>query len=674
MYYILSCYFRIIFYSLGININDLRCKMHNCKLKKLLSCLLLAFAWCAPHFNLHGQPEQIRISTLADSGKIMEQIKLAVTIADSYTDSAQHLLNTLFQQSKRMGFIRGMQESLARLMQKQLGAQSYQNTITLADSLLKITDPDKNQYLIFYVYFHKARALENLSQHNAALNTYFKALNFITKENARDKPKIYLRIADMLNILSLPDKSIRYLDLAITSGYQYKRYSTVCNAYMGKSHLYRGKENYQKSKVSIDSAILITRIHKLDQMRRFALVYKAELQNDMNQFDAALITLEEAEKIPITDPNLNIGRCRIDKTRGDAYLASGKYDMARKAYEKALFTGKNGVGDSMHLLHRLSSVYALTHHYKKAYNMHLLAHSLESVQAKEKSSDRASELEVRYRVSEKNKEIALKNLKISHAEKDLAQKNLLIVSISLGTIILLMITLYLYRSYRKKKILAEKEKEITALRAMMEGEEQERKRLSRELHDGVGGMLAALKLKVNNLKKNNPDPALLHQIYDVIDMLQDTSSEVRTTAHNLLPDILTRLTLPEALAHYLESINRNGDIRIHLHIPYPIPPMEKPAELILYRIVQELVQNVLKHARASNIEIQLLQHNGELTLTVEDNGTGFDRTSSEGYGLDNLRYRVHALHGEMDIDTAPGESTTVRIAFNIEKFLSVTLA
>src|SRR5690606_23187003 len=131
-----------------------------------------------------------------------------------------------------------------------------------------------------------------------------------------------------------------------------------------------------------------------------------------------------------------------------------------KAYNRALSIVAHDENGRIYLLHKLSHVYARTHDYQKAYDLHALSHNLSDSLVRQEASDKASELEVRYRVAEKDKEIALKNLQISYGQKNLAQKNLLIVSISLGTVILLIVTYHLYRNNRKKKKLTAKEKEI----------------------------------------------------------------------------------------------------------------------------------------------------------------------------------------------------------------------
>src|SRR5690606_3151715 len=112
-------------------------------------------------------------------------------------------------------------------------------------------------------------------------------------------------------------------------------------------------------------------------------------------------------------------------------------------------------------------------------------------------------------------------------------------------------------------------------------------RLARELHDGVGSMLATIKLNVGSIQHINRDPTVSDRLYAVADMLQETSSEVRTAAHNLVPDALSKYGISEAILQHIQRLSAHHDIQITLHMPVPLPDLSKTVELVLYRMVQE---------------------------------------------------------------------------------------
>ncbi len=287
-----------------------------------------------------------------------------------------------------------------------------------------------------------------------------------------------------------------------------------------------------------------------------------------------------------------------------------------------------------------------------------------------KELNNVNNIETQYHLARKDNELAQKQLIIARQEKNLVQKNLIMVIIGLGATALLIIGWIFYRSYHRKQRLMIKDKEIEQLKAMMKGEEKERSRLARELHDGIGGMLAAIKMNVGAIKIENPETAHINRLDKVALMLQDTSIEVRKTAHNLMPDILDRHSLEEALTAFCKQVNTGNGLLIELHMPGDLPALDKSIELMLYRMVQELVQNVIKHARANHLELQIMHYDQLLSITAEDNGQGFDtETTPEGVGLANLRHRVAVLQGSLSVTTVPGSSTTVHIEFDLEQLL-----
>jgi signal transduction histidine kinase len=151
-------------------------------------------------------------------------------------------------------------------------------------------------------------------------------------------------------------------------------------------------------------------------------------------------------------------------------------------------------------------------------------------------------------------------------------------------------------------------------------------------------------------------------------MVQDTATEVRKTAHNLMPDVLIQYSLTEALVMHCDNINTAGGLAIDIQCQGDLSHLNKSIELILYRITQELIQNVIKHAHATYAAVLIRHQDEKLSITVEDNGTGFDTEQpNKGFGLQNLKYRIQALQGHLSIMSAKGRNTTVYIEFELEK-------
>lgn len=210
-----------------------------------------------------------------------------------------------------------------------------------------------------------------------------------------------------------------------------------------------------------------------------------------------------------------------------------------------------------------------------------------------------------------------------------------------------------------------KVKQEAQLRTMIATQEQERKRISRDLHDDVGTKLSALKLFVstfkNNLQKQNyiETQMLAKSTEELID---ETISDVRVMLMNLSPGILEEFGFVTAIEGLVNKLNDTKTMYIKLVIFGVTHRLKKDYELALYRITQELLNNVMKHAGATNVSLQVGYRDEKIILMIEDDGKGFDVTThKEGYGLKNLDARTKLLQGTMMIDSSPGNGTSVLI-------------
>ncbi|GAB4487230.1 MAG: hypothetical protein OHK0019_01990 [Saprospiraceae bacterium] len=203
------------------------------------------------------------------------------------------------------------------------------------------------------------------------------------------------------------------------------------------------------------------------------------------------------------------------------------------------------------------------------------------------------------------------------------------------------------------------------LNALIVGVENERKRIARELHDGACVNLAAINMKVDALRDEYAsDPALALKMADIADDLDATYREVRNISHDLMSKALDTTGLLTALEDLASRIQQaQPGLALHFYANYPLDKVSGLAKIHLYRIVQELLVNVLKHAHARSVNLQLIDDEGNLLLTVEDDGQGFQfaDTQKDGIGLSNIRTRVEVLHGKIHLDSSPGKGTFVSI-------------
>ena len=193
--------------------------------------------------------------------------------------------------------------------------------------------------------------------------------------------------------------------------------------------------------------------------------------------------------------------------------------------------------------------------------------------------------------------------------------------------------------------------------------ETERSRLAKDLHDGLGGLLSGIKLTLNSVADKVPETNTL--LFNKANNQLDTAiREMRRMAHNMMPEALLKFGLGEAIQDYCDGINESNVVKMKYIQIGSLQGLTQSAEIVLYRVVQELTNNALKHAAARNIFIQITKHPRGITVTVEDDGKGFDTamlSKGNGQGLKNVQSRIEYLKGEYDMKTEKGNGTSINI-------------
>lgn len=277
------------------------------------------------------------------------------------------------------------------------------------------------------------------------------------------------------------------------------------------------------------------------------------------------------------------------------------------------------------------------------------------------------ELENRYQAQQKE-------MVLFGQQKIIERKNLLNYLLASGLLSLTIIIALLYRNYRHKQKLQqqviadlETEKKLMATEAVLKGEEQERTRLAQDLHDGLGGMLSGIKFSFNTMKGQLIMTADNTRAFErSMDMLDSSIGEMRRVAHNMMPEALVKFGLNTALKDFCNDINQSGALKIsYQSIGLEETMIDRTPAIAVYRIVQELINNTMKHAAATTslVQVSLLQHS--LSVTVEDDGKGFDTAKAEGMGYRNIRSRVEFLKGTLDVQSDTDKGTSVHIQIEL---------
>ncbi|RYD79455.1 MAG: tetratricopeptide repeat protein [Sphingobacteriales bacterium] len=347
-------------------------------------------------------------------------------------------------------------------------------------------------------------------------------------------------------------------------------------------------------------------------------------------------------------------------------------DLANKTQNISLITD---------IYYNISSAYQELGQYKIALDYQQQYSDLKDTLFTKESNKLIAEMRQKYEADQSEKEIAKlrteKTLQQNILTIRTQQRNLIFLS-AVMTLIAVSFFAYSYRQkLRLKNIIVQqneeknrqqindllKEQEIKAISAMISGQEQERQRVAQDLHDRLGSLLSTVKLNLGGLeKKMEQSQANMEPYKRGILLLDEACSEVRKIAYDMASGVLQKYGFVTSVQELKKSIESSNKIKVNLYTHNTEIPVDKDTEINLYRVAQELISNILKHANATEINIQYNIIDGNINLMVEDNGIGFDiNKSAKGMGISNIHARVNKLDGNIIYDSTPESGTTVII-------------
>lgn len=268
-----------------------------------------------------------------------------------------------------------------------------------------------------------------------------------------------------------------------------------------------------------------------------------------------------------------------------------------------------------------------------------------------------SDAETKYQTKEKE-------LTIKTQEYQLSKQHYYIIALCLSIITIGLIFFFVYYRNKQRQQLKLKEEIIKqqdiAAKAILEAEDNERRRIAGDLHDSVGQILSAVKINLSSLQSTVQQESSA-RYETIMNMVDGACKEVRAISHNMMPNSLLRSGLVAAIKEFINQIDSEV-LKVRLDTTGLNQRLDHNTEMVLYRVIQECVNNVIKHAQAKTLEIQIIKDQEGISVTIEDDGIGFDLSQQkDGIGLANLKTRIDFLKGQLDIQSSPGKGTLIAI-------------
>jgi len=354
---------------------------------------------------------------------------------------------------------------------------------------------------------------------------------------------------------------------------------------------------------------------------------------------------------------------------GEVFTNQQKYKKAANSLYKGLRIAKeiNVVEEEMAAYWGLAKMYSLQHQTDSAFQYTNFYIATKDSVYENRLAQQIIDAQEKYDTEKQQQKIELLT-----KEKELTDIGMKQRKTEIGLLIFLIISLVgagifvLYRRRQMQKAALDAaaiHHSEMQLKAVIDGQEDERRRIARELHDGVGQKLAGIKLNWEIVSDNLQNSPKIKQLEKMSHMLDDAVSEVRTISHQMMPKELEQFGLVPTIRSILQFNFGNTGIRYNFEDTGMENRLPQNIELGLFRILQELIANILKHAKADTVDIQLVRRSKQIMVMVEDNGKGFDfeKLKNPGIGLMNIESRVEAIDGVLNFETAIGKGTIVTI-------------
>jgi signal transduction histidine kinase len=580
-------------------------------------------------------------------------------------DKAISYANKAIELSLRYKFDKGLAQAYNDLGIIFYDRQNFDTAISLYNKAFEIRKRNKDVSGMAKLYNKIGVVYQKQGSFDKALENQLNALKLFEELNDDIGISYSLNNIGIINQnMGLFDEAIKYQLQSIAIKEKIKDRYGLAGSYVNVGNIYLLQGNYPKAREFYLKAEKIAR----------EIGDKEYLSNALNNLSRFYISTKlYREALPYVDESLALRKslgdikgmvsCLIN--HGKIYMGLQLYDTAEIKLNKALSLAKDEESckpELPALYESFADLYEITNQFDKALAMHkLYASSKDSVYTTQLGANFA-ELQTKYETLQKEKQIQEQRFALT-------KKNYWIGG-AIGLLMLISLLGYSYYHRYQLKQEARMQAEILkqqdmATKAVLEAEEAERQRIAKDLHDGVGQMMSAAKMNLSAVESqlHLQTTEQKHAFENIIQLVDDSCKEVRSVSHNMMPNALLKNNLEAAIREFIYKLDQQV-LKVHVYTQGLDERLDSNMETILYRIIQECVNNVIKHSGADTLDITIIKEAGELTATIEDNGKGFDTTDKEkfeGIGLKNMRTRIDYLKGSIDFDSAPGHGTVVAL-------------
>ena len=640
--------------------------------------LLLFFIFLSLQ-KLHAQADAtkdslLKVLTLAkeDTNKVLTLITSGQYVEYNNLEEAKNYYVQAYKLSQKLKYTMGILKYYSNYTAVLNIQAKFDSAHLLTKEALKLATQFGNEERIII-------AQQNLSATYSYLQDYENALQYLLPsvayfERINNDARLSL-IYDNLGVIYREtkqyEKSLEYHQKALAIARKSQNTYDIANVLSNLGNAYTSLKKYDTALIVMQQSLLIAKKENYENIVSNVTGNIGGLLIKQGRYDSLNFYCTEGLRLA---KKLGDSLTIVNNIYGLALAAFFKKDFKKSEEEAtsgfAMAQQRNYVEPLQLFADILSKLYLVKGDFKKYDYYNRLSTALSEKYFNEKMQRNVQTLDRKFETEKKEQQLLIQQATIN-------KKNILNYILIGSTVALLIISLLSYRTYTQKRKLQEqkiaeleKEKVLSATQSLLKGQEKERNRLAQDLHDGLGGLLSGVKLQLGAMKGNLILSEEMGKTFNnALYKLDESISEMRRVAHNMMPEALMKLGLQQALQDYCDSLSESQPFALNCEFHGLEKRMEPATEIVVYRIVQELLNNTVKHSGATTILAQVIRNDNSLSITVEDNGKGFNTdvaTIDRGMGLKNIQSRVDYLKGQIDIKSAEGKGTSVHIDCLIE--------
>jgi len=628
--------------------------------------------------------KQVLETTNIDSTFVNTALNLAWEYMYSDSDSAEYYANLALNSAQENSYQLKVANAFNTLGVVYIVKADYYEALSYlskaletGNELLKL-DPDNYSYKrrVMAIYSNMGNIYYFKGKYDLSIDSYIMGLKLAEEIGflngaAICSSNLGSAYKDLYNYPKALEYIYKALSIAKSTGDRF----SLSQSYNNLGSVYFSVPNYDSAHYYFLEAAKINEADNDEYELINNYVNLGDVMRDIHKYDSALYyynkSIAFSEKLNSTDGLIN-----CNYMIGQLYHRMKKYESSLSYYKKSLLLAeKSGTLRFVMMSNeQISQVYKEIGNFEKAYTYFIEGSKVRDSIFSAESDERIADMEAKYATEKKEEEIKLLLEKTELQQVRAITNRYIFISVIIILVLVIVVIIISYRTYKLKQ-LAEKQKiqqiaERKILDTIIETENKERKRFAEDLHDGLGVQLSTLRLYINELDENLEISERNGIIKQSNSLLDDAIANARNISNNIMPASLKENGLEFALKTACDKINSSGSLKVDFKSINFKKQYKNIIDITLFRVLTEMLNNTIKHAEASNVNIVLSEKNKKIIISYVDDGKGFDYKSmmfskERGMGLDNMKSRVNSIDGVCKIVSSKGKGFSAMIEVNI---------